>query len=78
MTILNIALTEELLAFVEARVNTGEYQSTSDYVCDLIRHDREDTELLLLDGLDSGKGRPLDMSTLKQKARELLGREQGL
>ncbi len=78
MVTLNISIPEELMAFIEALVNTGEYQSTSDYLCNLIRHDREGIELLLIDGLDSGKCRLLDMSSLRKKAEELLKKEQDL
>lgn len=78
MATLNISMPDELRAFIEARVSTGEYQSASDYLRDLIRHDREETELLLMDGLESGKSRPLDLSALQSKAKTLLMKEQGL
>lgn len=78
MATLNISMPDELRAFIEARVNTGEYQSASDYLRDLIRHDREETEQYLIDGLESGNSKPLDMSTLQKKAKELLDKEQGL
>ncbi|WP_448874220.1 ribbon-helix-helix domain-containing protein [Desulfobulbus propionicus] len=78
MATLNISMPDELRAFIEARVNTGEYQSASDYLRDLIRHDREETEQYLIDGLESGNSKPLDMSALQKKAKELLDKEQGL
>jgi len=78
MATLNISMPDELRAFIETRVNTGEYQSASDYLRDLIRHDREETELLLIDGLESGTARPLDISALQRKAKALLIKEQGL
>ena len=78
MATLNISMPDELRAFIETRVNTGEYQSASDYLRDLIRHDREETELLLIDGLESGKARPLDISALQRKAKAQLMKEQGL
>lgn len=77
MTTLNISMPEELRAFIEARVSTGEYQSASDYLRDLIRHDREETELLLIAGLDSGKPKSLDMKSLRRKAKASLKKEQG-
>jgi antitoxin ParD1/3/4 len=52
----------------------GEYQSASDYLCDLIRHDREETERLLVEGLESGTARPLDMAELKKRAQALLNK----
>ena len=64
MATLNISMPDELRAYIEARVNTGEYQSASDYLRDLIRHDREETERLLVEGLDRGPSRPLNMASL--------------
>lgn len=76
MATLNISMPDELRAFIETRVSTGEYQSASDYLRDLIRHDREETELLLMKGLESGEVRPLDMIALQKKANALLVKEQ--
>lgn len=75
MATLNISMPDELRAFIEARVKTGEYQSASDYLRDLIRHDREEIDRLLLEGLESGKATPLDMSALQMKAQTLLEKE---
>ena len=77
MAILNISMPDELRAFIEARVSMGEYQSASDYLRDLIRHDREEIEQLLMEGIESGQGTPLDMSAMQKKARTLLEKEQG-
>lgn len=75
MATLNISMPDELRAFIEARVKTGEYQSASDYLRDLIRHDREEIDRLLLEGLESGKATPLDMPALQMKAQALLEKE---
>ena len=72
MATLNISMPDEMRAFIETRVSMGEYQSASDYLRDLIRHDHEETERLLMDGVNSGPAMPLDMSTLKKKAQALL------
>jgi antitoxin ParD1/3/4 len=72
MTTLNISMSDQMRAFIEARASTGEYQSASDYLRDLIRHDREKTERLLVEGLESGTARPLDMATSRKKAQALL------
>lgn len=72
MATLNISMPDEMRAFIEARVSTGQYQSASDYLRDLIRHDREETELLLVEGLESGAARPLDMTALKKRGQALL------
>ena len=77
MATLNISMPDELRAYIEARVNTGEYQSASDYLRDLIRHDREETERLLVEGLDSGPARPLNMASLQKTAEAVLKRKTG-
>ena len=77
MATLNISMPDELRAYIEARVNTGEYQSASDYLRDLIRHDREETERLLVEGLDSGPARPLNMASLQKTAEAVLKRTTG-
>ena len=78
MATLNISMPDEMRAFIEARVSTGEYQSASDYLRDLIRHDREKTEQLLVDGLESGTARPLNINALKKRAQTLLKQEKAL
>jgi antitoxin ParD1/3/4 len=78
MATLNISMPDEMRAFIEARVSTGQYQSASDYLRDLIRHDREETELLLVEGLESGAARPLDMAALKKRGQALLKQEKAL
>ena len=77
MATLNISMPDELRAYIEARVNTGEYQSASDYLRDLIRHDREETERLLVEGLDSGPVRPQNMASLLKTAEAVLKRTTG-
>lgn len=72
MATLNISMPDEMRAFIEVRVSMGEYQSTSDYLRDLIRHDHEDTEQLLMDGVNSGVAKLLDIAALKKKARSLI------
>jgi antitoxin ParD1/3/4 len=74
MATLNISMPDEMRAFIEARVRMGEYQSASGYLCDLIGHDREETEWLLVEGLESGTARPLDMTELKKRAQALLNK----
>jgi antitoxin ParD1/3/4 len=77
MATLNISMPDELRSFIEARVSTGEYQSASDYLRDLIRHDREEIERLLTEGLDSGPSCPLSMEALQKKAETLLNTMSG-
>ena len=75
MATLNISMPDEMRAFIESRISTGEYQSASDYLRDLIRHDHEETERLLVEGLESGTSQSLDMATLRKKAQALLKQE---
>ena len=77
MATLNVSMPDELRAFIDARVSTGEYQSASDYLRDLIRHDHEELDRLLMEGIESGKSVPLDMPALQKKAKALLHRNQG-
>jgi antitoxin ParD1/3/4 len=77
MATLNVLMPDELQTFIETRVNTGEYQSVSDYLRDLISHDHEKMDRLLMEGIESGKATPLDMSALQKKATALLHKEQG-
>ncbi len=57
MTSLNISLPEPLKRYVEARVAEGEYGTPSEYVRDLIRHDRDharaELERKLLEAMES-------------------------
>jgi antitoxin ParD1/3/4 len=77
MATLNVLMPDELQTFIETRVNTGEYQSVSDYLRDPIRYDHEEIDRLLMEGIESGKATPLDMSALQKKAAALLHKEQG-
>jgi antitoxin ParD1/3/4 len=61
MTTMNVSLPNELKTFVDERVDSG-YGSTSEYVRDLIRRDREREHLrsLILEGANSAPGRIAD------------------
>lgn len=76
MATLNISMPDELRAFVETRISMGDYQSASDYLRDLIRHDKEEIDKLLLEGIESGKPTQLKMSAIQKKAQLLLEKEQ--
>jgi len=77
MATLNISLPDQLREYVNLRVGSGEFQSASDYLRDLIRHDKEYLERLLVDGIDSGKSKPLDLNSIKRKALKVLKTKQG-
>jgi len=62
MATMNISLPDELKTFVDAQVAEHGYGSTSEYLRDLIRKQRDVEQLrqLLLDGANSGPGRQVD------------------
>ncbi|MDP2792684.1 MAG: type II toxin-antitoxin system ParD family antitoxin [Sulfurisoma sp.] len=60
---MNISLTEDLKAFVDARVKARGYSSHSEYMRELVRRDeieeaRERLSNLIAEGLESASGRP--------------------
>ncbi|MGL1833102.1 type II toxin-antitoxin system ParD family antitoxin [Rhodocyclaceae bacterium SMB388] len=64
---LNFALPESMRAYVDARVASGQYGNTSEYLRELIRKDqaeqvRERLRGLIADGLASGAAVPWDES----------------
>lgn len=78
MTDLNISINDELLAFIKTRVSEGAYVSVSDYLQALVaadRDNREKTDRLLMDGLESGAPVPLNMSEIRRKAFSVFERE---
>ncbi len=62
MTTMNVSLPDELKDFVDERVDRSGYGSTSEYVRDLIRRDRERQQLreLIVEGLGSEQVGPAD------------------
>ena len=65
MTTLNVSLPDSLRDFVEQQVKRGGFSTTSEYIRYLIREARyveanARFEQLLLDGIQSGPGKPLD------------------
>ena len=71
---MNISLTDDLKAFVDTRVKSRGYSSSSEYVRDLLRRDEERAneerfKALIQAGLDSGPGRPWAEHKRKLRAR---------
>jgi antitoxin ParD1/3/4 len=61
---LSFALPETMRAYIDARVASGHYGNTSEYIRDLVRKDQAEEARLRLralieEGLSSGPGRPL-------------------
>jgi antitoxin ParD1/3/4 len=73
MPTMNISLTTQLRDYVEAQIRSGDYQTTSEYVRDLIRRDQDRSQLrdLLLAGASSGMYGPADGSYFSELLREL-------
>lgn len=74
MSTMNISLPDELKAFVDGQVTAQGYGSTSEYLRDLIRKQRDIETLrqLLLDGANSGPGKKIDdawFAELRQRAK---------
>lgn len=64
MSTMNVSLPDELKSYVDEQVDGGGYGSTSEYVRELIRRDRDRQQLrrLLLDGAASSPGPVADAS----------------
>ncbi|HEY9143230.1 MAG TPA: type II toxin-antitoxin system ParD family antitoxin [Arenimonas sp.] len=74
MATMNISLPDDLKAFVDAQVAEHAYGSSSEYLRELIRKQRDVEKLrgLLLEGLNSGPPIPMEadfFDRLREKAR---------
>lgn len=74
MSTMNVSLPDELKSYVDDQVGGGAYGSTSEYIRDLIRRDKDRQQLrgLLLDGATSGDGPIADgayFATLRDRIR---------
>jgi len=79
MSTMNISLPELLKAFVDERVSTDGYSTSSEYVRELIRADQvrraeRELALLLREGLESGKGSAVNRSYWAGKRRRIARR----
>lgn len=75
MTTMNVSLPDELRSFVDAQVHEGNYGSTSEYVRELIRRDRDRRQLraALLEGAQGSVAATADatyVASLRDRARE--------
>lgn len=71
MSTMNVSLPDELKSYVDGQVGDGHYGSTSEYVRDLIRRDKDRQQLrrVLLDGAASSPG-PLADAPYFKSVRE--------
>jgi antitoxin ParD1/3/4 len=79
MPTMNVSLPEELKTFVEQHVQANAYGTSSEYVRELIRHDRDRQHLrqLIVDGMNSPMVGPMDadyFASLRQRVKA--GRKQ--
>lgn len=87
MSAMNVSLTPDLDRFVRESVGGGRYQSSSEVVRDALRllQDRQRHEALKLEalraeiqrGIDSGPATPLDMGSIKARARAQFDEQRG-
>lgn len=78
MASLHVSLSDEMRTYVDQQVQGGAYHNHSEYIRDLIRHDRERrdrerVDALLLEGLRSGEATPLtsdDWREIRETVRE--------
>ncbi|HLM54019.1 MAG TPA: type II toxin-antitoxin system ParD family antitoxin [Pseudoxanthomonas sp.] len=79
MATMNISLPDELKHFIDAQVSEHGYGSSSEYLRDLVRRQRDVEKLrgLLLEGADSGPGEPVTPDTFRRMREELHGRTTG-
>jgi antitoxin ParD1/3/4 len=75
---MSFALPEELRAYVDERVASGEYGNTSEYLRELIRRDRQEQAItrlrtLVAEGLESGDPVVLNDERIKGLRRKAVG-----
>lgn len=77
MTTLNVSLPESLSDFIKEQVTKGGYSNASEYISYLIRQAQERAaqerlEMLLLEGIDSGKPIEVNDEWWEQKRLQLI------
>ena len=77
---MSFALPESLRDYVDARVRSGEYGNTSEYLRDLIRRDQQAQAArrlrdLITEGLESGPAAPLTKRRISQLREQALNTE---
>lgn len=74
MSTMNVSLPDELKSYVDEQVGDGGYGSTSEYVRDLIRRDKDRQQLrrVLLDGAASSPG-PIADASYFRSLRDRIG-----
>ena len=68
---MSFALPESMREYIDARVRSGDYGNTSEYLRELIRRDQNEQaaarlRALIADGLASGPGRAVDEHVIRE------------
>jgi antitoxin ParD1/3/4 len=73
MATMNISLPDDLKSFIDEQVAAHAYGSTSEYLRELIRKQRDIEKLrnMLLEGINSGPGELVTPDTFKKMRQEL-------
>lgn len=76
---MSFALPDELRAYIDQRVRSGQFGNTSEYLRDLIRRDQEEQAKrrlreLIEEGLRSGEGRVVTPKVIAELKKRALGR----
>lgn len=76
MSTMNISLPDELKAFVDARIQAEGYGSSSEYMRELIRRDRDRTQFrqYLLEGVNSKPVGKMDAAYFAALRRQVKGK----
>ena len=77
---MSFALPESLRDYIDARVRSGGYGNTSEYLRDLIRRDQQEQAArrlreLITEGLESGPAGPLTKSRIAELRQQVLHAE---
>jgi antitoxin ParD1/3/4 len=77
---MSFALPESLRDYIDARVRSGEYGNTSEYLRELIRRDQQEQATrrlreLIMDGLESGPAAPLTRRRVAELRERALNAE---
>jgi antitoxin ParD1/3/4 len=80
MATMNISLPEDLKSFIDEQVAANAYGSTSEYLRDLIRKQRDIEKLrgMLLEGFNSGPATPMEpdfFEKMRERARARTARK---
>jgi antitoxin ParD1/3/4 len=87
---MNVSLTPQLESYIKQKVASGMYNSVSEVIREAIRllEERDSIQQMKLEALkveikkglgslENGKGKPLDIESIKQRGRQILAARKG-